>query len=117
MVYKNKHIYVGEVKNYSVWIETFKYFQKRYPYRNILTGHGYPTNNSIYQTNIQYLEFIVYVANTKKNKADYMALLEETYPTKTNGKYFTLSENTYDNTVIAACPWNYPNCPMGIFLP
>ena len=99
--YNQRHNYVAEVTDFSEYILMLQNFQKNYPYRNMLPGHGLPTNFTVLQSNIEYINFVRNVANIKKTKEEYVAILLKRYP-------------NYPPDFVD-CPFTASNCTLGIF--
>ncbi len=102
LVYNKFHNYVGEVKDFRIWLSILRYFQKAYPYRNVLLGHGDPGNATSYEETIEYLEFVRNVASTFKTLPEYRQSITNKYP-------------TYLNVPIVNCPFTNSSCPYGIW--
>ncbi len=102
IILNKKHLYLPETRDYSVYIAVVRSFQQRYPYRNVLVGHGKPSDASVYQEVIDYLDLVRNVVAVNYKKADeYTAFLTNRYP-------------SYDNTFVVDCPFKNPNCTLGI---
>jgi glyoxylase-like metal-dependent hydrolase (beta-lactamase superfamily II) len=102
LVYNKFHAYLAETNDFSQWISILKSFQIKYPYKNILIGHGDPATNEQYQETIDYIEFVRNIANIFKNLADYRASILSKYP-------------DYFNQAIINCPFTNLDCLYGIF--
>ena len=102
LVYNKFHVYVGETTDYSRWISILNYFKQRYPFRNVLIGHGNPAREIHYQETIDYIEYVRNIANTFKTLPEYRASIFKVYP-------------NYPNEAIVNCPFTNYSCPYGYF--
>ena len=102
LVYNKFHVYVGETTDFSQWIKILNYMKVKYPYRNILIGHGDPAKACNYQETIDYIEYVRNVANTFKTLPEYRASILKVYP-------------NYPNEAIVNCPFTNLTCPFGNF--
>lgn len=102
LVYNQFHVYFGETTDFSQWISILKNFQNKYPFRNVLVGHGDPAAFEQYQETIDYIEHVRNIANTFKNLADYRNSILRKYP-------------NHGNQAIINCPFTNLDCVYGIF--
>ena len=76
------HLNLAYNHNMALWFDLLSKY-KRYCYRNVFMGHGFPvdyTNNKNYDLNVEYLTFIRDVANTYKKKEEYTKVILDRFP-------------------------------------
>lgn len=76
------HLNVFANRNLALWFDLLSRY-KRYGYRNVFMGHGFPvdyTNNKNYDLNVEYLTFVRDIANTYKKKEEYTKVILERFP-------------------------------------
>jgi hypothetical protein len=76
------HLNLAYNRNMALWFDLLLRY-KRYGYRNVFMGHGFPvdyTNNKNYDLNVEYLTFIRDIANTYKKKEDYTKVILDRFP-------------------------------------
>ena len=56
LVFNQIHFYLAD-KNFDNWINVLKGFQKNYNFYSVFQSHGLPTTSSVFQENINYLQF------------------------------------------------------------
>lgn len=105
LVLNKRHLYLAETTDYGQFITILQKLQISYPYRNLLSGHGRPADNSIIQSNIEYIDFVRNVANTFKTQSQYVAALTNRYPANPPYEYMP---------GIIQCPFTAPNCSLGL---
>jgi glyoxylase-like metal-dependent hydrolase (beta-lactamase superfamily II) len=102
LVYNKFHVYVGETTDFSRWLSILNYLKNKFPYRNILIGHGDPARQENYQETIDYIDYVRNIANTFKTLDEYRASILKVYP-------------NYGNEAIVNCPFTNLACPYGSF--
>ena len=101
LVYNQRYVYVGELLDFNDWYSLLNYFLNKYPYRNILIGHGDPSGPLQIKETIEYLNFVRDIANNYKTLNEYRGVILSKYP-------------NYTNKAIIDCPFTDLKCPYGI---
>lgn len=96
------HAYMPEVTDFKEWLSVLDFFLQKYPYRNILVGHGDPSAPEQIKQTIEYLTYVRDIANTFKTLDGYRASILKRYP-------------NFPNTPIINCAFSGFNCIRGNF--
>ena len=96
------HAYLPEVTDFKEWLSVLDLFLQKYPYRNILVGHGDPSAPEQIKQTIEYLTYVRDIANTFKTLDGYRASILKRYP-------------NFPNTPIINCAFSGFNCIRGNF--
>lgn len=78
IVYNKTHLFISG--NTDDWRKAIKKEESQKEYTLILPGHGKPTDRSIFQTNLKYLDFVNKALSESKSKEEYKAKLLAEYP-------------------------------------
>ncbi|MBF4472566.1 hypothetical protein [Flavobacterium sp. HJJ] len=78
IVYNKTHLFISG--NTEGWRKAIKKEESEKKYTLILPGHGKPTDPSIFQTDLKYLDFVDKTLESSKSKEEYKAKLLAEYP-------------------------------------
>lgn len=82
IIVRDSHFFLADNHNIGNWIDFLKEL-RCHKYRNMFLGHGHPLNwaaSKSYEENMEYLKFVRDIANTYKNKEDYVKQIINRFP-------------------------------------